>query len=876
MTYGPTSTNSATVSSSAPTFTTPQASKSSLNPNAEPFIPRSEQVKQGPQVPLSVRYPQTTAVQNIAPHTFQKQRIKDYSDETAMKVGKAYETLKKQDFIKAEEIFRTLLSENQGIQSQFGYQDIIIGLARSLKEQTVNKQIEACNILNQLRSKGPLNAFGASTIHNLDLTLSLCEEKIGLQLNAEARLLMLRNKRLNDNENALCVLSGNFDADIAMARVWQHLHKYSLSEKLLLNIRAELINSLLLNPYDVQKLHRHLHLVNLALVFLWQDMGQHKQAETLLLKMSKKHPEDTEVILCRPSGDHDIDLALARLWIFMGKHKLAERLLLKMSKKHPEDTEDILCRPSGDHDIDLALARLWIIMGKHKLAERLLLSTCGKQPDESWDYLCKPSGHHVIDLALVRLWQEMDKHQLSGRLLLNLCHKHPHDSEDSLCKPTGHPVIDIALVRHWELEGKYQLAERLLLNLCGTHPDANEDSLCKPCGNQEIDLARMRLGQLMGKHERSERLLLNMIGLHPNADEDSLCRPSGNHDIDMARVRVWQVIGKDELSERLLLNMIGLQPDADEDSLCKPSGNHEIDLARVRLWQDKSKYELSERLLLNMSGKYLCASEEELCRPCGNHLTDLSLARLWEFMDKDYLTERLLLNMSGKPPDADEGSLCKPCGNHSIDLALARLWELMDKHYLAERLLLNMSSKHPDDSDDRLCMPCGNHLIDQTLVRLWQRTGKYEWAKELITRCCDVYPSSECELALLSLSAGQAGFLEMISRYPENANTLLTCSIHYFRLACEQITEGVPGSGKDNLNKALGLVESALEKYPPSAGAYSQKAHCLRMMGASEKEWKQWFQKANFLEPNRLQRSKTDFWRSKESSALQKLRDLKE
>ncbi|WP_448217719.1 tetratricopeptide repeat protein [Endozoicomonas sp. 2B-B] len=673
--------------------------KFTLNPNAETFIPRSQRPHGDHQhlnSPSNIPDWPATADQSSTPRTFQAKTCPPQALKKA--IDSAFAMLNNQNFTAAEKAFRAILNGKHGIPNRFDKQEATIGLARSLNEQTREKQIEACSILEELRLDGKLNRFGASTISHLDLCLSLCEEALGRYLDAETRLLRLRKKMRDANERVLCEPSHYYAADISNARLWQLMGKYTLAETLLLNIKTELIKNLQSKPYSpaTAQLPKYLHTVNMALGRLWQLLDKHQKAELLMLDIIGKRPDDDEDILCRQSDHRDVDLALTFIWRGLGKRGRAERLLLNMSRKHPDDSEEILCRPTG---------------------------------------------HRAIDMALVRTWDEMDKFELAEKLLLNMSGKRPGDSEEALCKPCGNREIDMALMRYWELTGKYKLAEKLLLNMIRKHPGASEEILCKPC---------------------------------------------------------WQL---------------------------------EIDLTLVRHWQ--------------VSGKY-------------------------------HLSERLLLNMSGKDPDGSEESLCKPCGNYDIDLGLATLWVMMDKPERAERLLLNISGRHPGDDEDSLCKPFGNHDIDLTLARCWEITGKLGRAKRLVERGCEFYHSNEFELTLLKLSVGQEGFMEMISRYPESANTLLANSIHYFSLACEQIIQDNPESGQDNLHKALEFVESALTKYPPSAGVYSQKAHCLRMLGKSEQEWREWFDRAEAFDSSRTYRAKTHFWRNREAAALQKLSNLKE
>ncbi|WP_422475923.1 hypothetical protein [Endozoicomonas sp. ALB032] len=719
---------------------------SAPNREAKPLAPRAQLAKgvhQHSNKSSNISGQQASAYQRSTPRTLYPEAKTPSPAAIRKEINSAFAILRHQNFTDAEKAFRVILKKYQGNLSPFNKQNTTIGLARALKEQTNEKQLEAYSLLEALRLDGTCNKFGASTIHNLDLNLSLCEEALGWHFAAETRLLRLRRKSTNAYEKTLCKPSGYYAADITNARLWQSMGKHRLAETLLLKIKEELIKKLQSKPDSpaAQKLRKYLGKVNMALARLWQLMEKYQLAEDLLLDMSGKHPDDYMDILCKLTKCEDIDLALSVLWRLMGKYEQSERLLLNMSNKRPDDSEDTLCKPSGNHDIDLALVRLWEETRKHELAEKLLLLMIGKHPNDSVKVLCKPFGKANIDLALVRLWQIMGKFKQSSELLLNMCGSRPGASEEEMCMPSGHCDTDLTRARFWQMEGRHNLAERLLLNMGGKHPGASEEILCKPCWQQEIDL---------------------------------------------------------------------------------------------------------------------------------------TLMRHWEVTGKYHLSERLLLNMSGKDPDGSKEILCKPCGNHDFDLAQAMLWEIMDKPEWTVLLLLNMSSKHANDTEDSLCKPSGNHNVDMALARFWGRIGKHEQAERLLKQGCKLYHSNEFEQALLSQSAGQEGFMEMISHYPETINTLLATSIHYFNLACKQIIDTGPESGQDNLHKALEIVESALKKYPPSAGAFSQKAHCLRMLGKNEQEWREWFDRAEAFDVSRAYRAKTHLWRSREAAALQKLSNLKE
>ncbi|WP_257287843.1 lipopolysaccharide assembly protein LapB [Endozoicomonas sp. SESOKO2] len=714
---------------------------SDLNPNALPFVPRrswENRFSNG----QDIHRRQTTAHGVPSSRGLQPSRKKQSPIAAEENISQAYEALKNQCFTDAEETFRSTLEEYRGQLNQADERNATIGLARSLKEQTPEKQKEACSLLQKLRSEEPLTELGASRIPNLDLTLSRCEIALGLIPDAETRLLKLRNINPDADEEILCQKSHNFDADVTNARLWQFMKKHQMTETLLVNMKTELTEMLQSHRYRgvAERLRKQLHTVNIALVRLLQERDLYEWAEDLLLKMSGKRSNNSEALLCKACGDDEIDLALARLWQLMGKNEQAEKLLLSMSGKHPNASEEILCRPYWNLDIDMTL------------------------------------------------------------------------------------------VRHWEVMDRYHLAEKLLLNMVGKHLGLNEAILCQPCGNDELDLILARLWYEIKKYEWAERLLLNMSHKHPNDNEERLCKSCGNKDIDLALIRVWEMLGK---------------------------------------------YKWAEKLLLNVAGKSPLASEEELCKPCGDFIIDHTMTRYWERVGENKRAEKLLLNMSGKSPKATEEILCQPCGHFLIDLALVRVWEAMGDYKQCEKLLLNIIGKQPDDNEEDLCRPSGNHDVDLALARLWQMMNKNKRAQRLIQRCCDLYQTSECQLALLSLHAGTAKFMKMMTGCQESANTLLLTSIHYFRLATRLIAEGDPGSGQDNLKKALEHVESALEKNPLSASACSQKAHCLRMMRYSEDVWSEWFKKAKTLDPGRVEKFRADdAWRITEAIALQKVQNL--
>ena len=698
-----------------PVKTTAADAKFRLNPDAKPFIPH---FSLGQAMPLEPT------------HLPRLQKTSDW-------INKAFGQFRNQQFQDSEREFRSIL-QTAGL-GKSKKNTAIIGLARSLQKQTLEKTKEACTLLEELKRNSATDFYGASRIPALDHTLSLCKKKL----------------------------------------------------------------------------------------------GQFNEAERLLLAISKKYTKAGEGELCKPCGQHDIDLALARLWLVMGKNKRAEALLLAMSDKAPEADEASLCVPCGQHDIDLDLARAWQATSKYKRAEALLLAMSNKAPKTDEADLCVPCGQHDIDLTLARLWESMGEHKRAEALLLAMSNKDPE----------------------------------ALLVMSDNDPKIYEAKLCRPCGQRGVDLTLARVWECMGEYKRAETLLLAMSDKDPEAGEVELCKPCGQHEIDLTLAGLWQVMGKIRRAEALLLAMSDKDPEAGEVELCKPCGQYRVDLALVRLWEVMGEYERAEALLLTMSDKDPKAGEVELCKPCGRHNVDLTLVRVWEYIGKYKKAETLLLAMSDKAPEADEATLCKPCGQHGIDLTLARLWGGIGKYERAEALLLAMSDKAPEADEAKLCKSCGQHDIDLALVRIWQDMDKTNQPEKLLTSCLQSSYSGECELAQLYMYSSSKEFIERVAELKDSSNKCLTISIYYFNKACQQISRGELSQSNDYLRLALEHVDKALKDYRPTAAAYSQKAHCLRMMNKSK--WRPWFIKAYSLDPNRVLQHKTENWRKTERNALE-------
>ncbi len=387
---------------------------------------------------------------------------------------------------------------------------------------------------------------------------------------------------------------------------------------------------------------------------------------------------------------------------------------------------------------------------------------------------------------------------------------------------------------------------------------------------KNLDLTLSLAKQNMGKHKEAESLLLVLSEKCPDSSEVTLCKPCGDHKVDLALARLWQVMDENDWAEKLLLAMSHKQPGSNEATLCEPCGKLEIDLTLARQWQVLGKNDLAEKLLLAMSHKQPGSNEATLCKPCGKPEVDLALARHWQVMDKNDQAEKLLLAMSHKQPD----SMCKPCGNPEIDLTLARLWQVMGKNDRAEKLLLAMSHKQPGSNEATLCKPSGKPEIDLTLARLWLIMDKNDWAETLLENGLKTNDHlAGYQLALSCLYVGTTRFNDKISSVPYSADKCLVLSCNSFFLFCQKIESKSSVIDYSELDKAKKFVDEGIKEFPPNAKLYTQKAHCLRMAGEPENEWRDWFTKANSLDPLRALKNKSDScWRMLEYEALRILK----
>ena len=257
--------------------------------NVTPAILVRPKAKRNPDAP--VLKSQVAAVLHATSETRHTRHLQ--SPKAQLSIENAYGELKKRNYEQSEKKFKKLLNGNL---TKTQYTSVVIGLSRSLNYQ--NKALEAKSYLENLRSTGAIDNFGASMIKNLDLTLAICLQNLGEYTKAETLLLGI-SKKNKENEEGLYLATGFNAIDLALAR-------------------------------------------------LWQFMGKYHQAEKLLLAVSGKREGDSEGELCHPCGVKDIDQTLALHWQVMGKYYQAEKLLLAMSGKREGDREEELCRSLWD------------------------------------------------------------------------------------------------------------------------------------------------------------------------------------------------------------------------------------------------------------------------------------------------------------------------------------------------------------------------------------------------------------------------------------------------------------------------------------------------------------------------------------------------
>ena len=524
--------------------------------------------------------------------------------------------------------------------------------------------------------------------------------------------------------------------------------------------------------------------------------------------------------------------------------------------------------PSNYYNANLTISRIWQLQGKYSESQAILLmmgnqtrSRNGLPPLSEQKSIITPCGDHLIDLAMVRLQEEKGDYPQAETLLLAMMKQ--HRPRASLSVPCGRHDLDLAMVRLQQEKGDYPQAVILLLAMMKKH--SSQANLSVPCGKHDLDLAMVRLQEEKGDYLKAETLLLAMMKkLNPQAN---LSVPCGKHDLDLVMVRLQEEKGDYLKAETLLLAM--RENHNPQASQSVPCGKQDLDLAMVRLQEEKGDYLKAETLLLAMMKKL--NPQASLSAPCGEHDLDLTMVRLQEEKG-DYLkAETLLLAM--RESHNPQASQSVPCGKHGLDLAMIRLQQGKGDYPQAKTLLLAMRKIHSPQAS--LSVPCGKHDLDLGLLQLLVRNQEYPAFDTLLRACQSVYPYKKEYEETYLISLGERKNWKSFDEEIKTVNTINSVavqhiiSVRFFQQAIELYNRNENGDAC--CLSALNVVEKAIGTYPPRSYLFSQKAHCLRMLGYEETVWRPLFQKADTLDPARMRHEKLDSWRKAEHQAFQKI-----
>ena len=189
-------------------------------------------------------------------------------------------------------------------------------------------------------------------------------------------------------------------------------------------------------------------------------------------------------------------------------------------------------------------------------------------------------------------------------------------------------------------------------------------------------------------------------------------------------------------------------------------------------------------------------------------------------------------------------------------------------------------------------------MIDLNRVRLLQMRKQYEAFHKLVKACqkTHTHRTEYFEKYLICLgeqkrwdtfdkeidaikSAQKSDQPESKNDQPESKSDLLesksvqlALSIRYFQEAIFQYGENDQVRGLSCCKQALSIADDLSEKYPTNASVLSQRAHCLRLLGKPESEWRELFRRAHIIDPERMRQEKTDNWRKEEQEVLASLK----
>ena len=633
----------------------------------------------------------------------------------------------------------------------------------------------------------------------------------------EAASILQSHHRFIQPDNSI-VLSSNFYINMTMAFVFESLKQYSWAEDILTKMNKQVERS-------------HSKKVQLALVRLQQANGAYDHAKALLQEMRRKHSHNNDLMLTEPCGHYELDLAMVRHQEANGAYDQAETLLQEMRRTLSANSTLTLTELCGDYKLDLAMVRLQEANGAYDQAETLLQEMRRKHSSNSTLTLTEPCDHYELDLVMVRLQQENGAYDHAKALLQQMRRNHSRNSALTLTEPCDHYELDLAMVRLQQENGGYDQAKTLLQQMRRSHSLNHNLMLTERCGDYKLDLGMVRLQEANGAYDHAETLLQQMRRKHSRNSALTLTEPCDHYELDLVMVRLQEANGAYDHAKALLQQMRRKHSRNSAFTLTEPCDHYELDLAMVRLQQENGAYDHAETLLQKMRRKHSSNSALTLTELCGDYKLDLAMVRLQEANGAYDQAKALLQKMRRKHSSNTALMLTEPCGHYELDLAMVRHIDVSNtKNINLDRYF----DSYPDSH---------NFALERLSVCL----NKKEWQKH----------------------DGLA------KKLPDSPEKLLSCAIRYFQeFTSSYLSAGeTPGpKSKESIDRllkqSLDITQFALRKYPCWSALISHEGHCLRMLGEAEEIWKERFERASKLDPNRLWVEKNQHWRSEEHKVL--------
>jgi hypothetical protein len=303
--------------------------------------------------------------------------------------------------------------------------------------------------------------------------------------------------------------------------------------------------------------------------------------------------------------------------------------------------------------------------------------------------------------------------------------------------------------------------------------------------------------------------------------------------------------------------------------LTVPCGQYELELVMARLQEKKDDCDKAFILLQAMRQQQ--RPGVSLTTPCGLHELDLTVVRLQQ-RTGDYDKAGILLQ-AARQERCPGVSLTTLCGQYDLDLAMAKLQEETGSYDNAYALLRALrQQQRPGVS---LTVPCGRSELNLAMLLLLEKAGKHALFEILVSACCSAYPyqleyrrtylSNLCRRKLWDRFDEETKEVGTI----KHAGIQLVISIRFFQEALDHFNKNEKKKGFSFCRKALAVVERAIAMCPADASLFSQKAHCLRMLGQAPEVWIPLFKQADALNPARIRQEKLDSWREDEGRALE-------